>query len=57
MLDDTRRGWKKEAKARCHEIVARTADGQLVSDDDAAFLHWLIYRHPNHDPGAVDVCA
>jgi hypothetical protein len=46
MLDDTRRGWKKEAKARCHEIVERTANGQMVSDEDAAFLHWLLDRHP-----------
>lgn len=46
MLDDMRRGWKKEAKARCHEIVERTADGHMVSDEDAAFLRWLLDRHP-----------
>ena len=46
MLDETRRGWKKEAKAMCHEIVERTADGQLLSDEDAEFLHWLLDRHP-----------
>jgi hypothetical protein len=47
MLGGTRRGWKKQAKARCHEIVERTADGQLVSDEDAAFLCWLLDRHPH----------
>jgi hypothetical protein len=47
MLDDTRRGWKKEAMARCHEIVARTEDNQRVTgEDDVGFLHWLLGRHP-----------
>lgn len=46
MLDDTRRGWKKEAKAKCHEIVERTANGQMVSDKDEAFLRSLLDRHP-----------
>jgi Protein of unknown function (DUF3223) len=47
MLDDTRRGWKKEAMARCHEIVARTEDGQRVTgEDDVGFLHCLLDRHP-----------
>lgn len=46
MLDDTRWGWKKQAMARCHEIVDRTADYKSVTDEDFEFLLWLLDRHP-----------
>lgn len=46
LLDDTRRGWKKQAIARCHEIVDRTDDHESVTDDDFEFLIWLLDRHP-----------
>ena len=46
MFDDTQRGWKKQAKARCHEIVDRTPDSQSVTDEDFEFLLWLLDRHP-----------
>jgi Protein of unknown function (DUF3223) len=46
VLDVTRRGWKKQAKDRCHEIVGRTADYQSVTKEDFEFLLWLLDRHP-----------
>jgi Protein of unknown function (DUF3223) len=46
VLDDTRRGWKKQAMARCHEIVDGTADNESVVGEDFEFLLWLLDRHP-----------
>jgi Protein of unknown function (DUF3223) len=46
MLDDTRRGWKTQAKNRCRVIIDGTLDGQLVVGEDAEFLQWLLDKHP-----------
>jgi hypothetical protein len=46
VLDDTRRGWKTQAKSRCRMIIEAIADGQLVTGEDIEFLRWLLDRHP-----------
>jgi hypothetical protein len=44
--DDTKRGWKKLATARCQQIIAATADGEIITGEVTEFLAWLVERHP-----------
>lgn len=44
--DDTKRGWQTRTIARCQQIIATTADGEIVTGEVAEFLAWLLGRHP-----------
>jgi hypothetical protein len=44
--DDTKRGWKTQAIASCQQIIAATADGEIVTGEATEFLAWLLDRHP-----------
>jgi hypothetical protein len=47
VLDDTKRGWKADAKDRCRAIIEALADGQMIAaDEDVEFLRRLLDRHP-----------
>lgn len=45
---DEPRGWKSAATRWCQWLVARTRDGEPVSDADADALRQLARRHPDH---------